>query len=225
MIAVVGLSGAGKTRLLRTLAGLDDPWGGQVLILGAEPQQHYGSGLIGFLHQEPCVWEHLTVQRNVELAYELNGQLPNDQEVYSLLSLVGLSEDHDRDRYPHRLSTGGRARLALARAFAGSPRILFADEPFASLDPFRRTEMNRYLKQLQIERHCTSLWATHDIVEAMRFADAILAFDGRGGGRVVYDDTLKTMAPIQDPCMLEAQHISFRDEILRILSRKPNDVP
>ena len=148
-VALVGRSGAGKTTLLRTMAGLHPPSSGSVRILGKPPRDLFGHGEIQYLHQVPTPWRHLTVMGNMELAFWLLKKRPMKGQIKQLLDRVGLS-GHEHN-FPAQLSQGECARLTLARVFIGDPKVVFVDEPFASLDPIRREDLNESFRRLQRE--------------------------------------------------------------------------
>jgi putative ABC transport system ATP-binding protein len=138
MVAIVGPSGSGKSTLLACLAGLDEPDGGEVRILGEritrrpEPQRAaIRARSLGFLFQSDNLIEHLTVEENVLLPMRL-ARKQNEQRLRTLLDVLGLI--HHRRAYPGQLSGGEAVRAGLAVALAVAPKILLADEPTGELD-------------------------------------------------------------------------------------------
>ena len=212
VLALIGVSGSGKSTLLRTMAGLHAPSSGKLELLGVAPQALFGSGRVQFLHQAPTLWRHLTVWDHVKLGLELVGEPVRTARIQSILEQVGLSEV--RNLFPHEMSVGMRARLALARAFAAPPEILLMDEPFASLDPLRREQLNSYVQGLRDDAGCTIVMVTHDIVEAMRFASHFLIFPHKSNRLVVKTNSLRR--PISDPNLLSPAALELRDEISTI---------
>lgn len=208
VLALIGVSGSGKSTLLRTMAGLHAPSSGKVELLGAAPRTLFGSGRVQFLHQAPTLWKHLTAWDHVRLGLELVGDSVRPARIQSILDQVGLGED--QSRFPHEMSVGMKSRLALARAFAAPPEVLLMDEPFASLDPLRREQLNRYVQGLRDDAGCTIVMVTHDIVEAMRFATHFLIFPHQSNRLVAKTNPLR---PISDPNQLSAAALELRDEI------------
>lgn len=172
-VAIVGQSGTGKTTLLRTIAGLIKPSEGRVLIDSSSPESLYGTTNISFLFQEAYLWQHLTIQKNLELIFQIYNKEIDIDRIKDHLDSVGLW--NSRDYYPHQLSVGMKARTAIARAMCFPPQVLLMDEPFASLDPVRRTDMNEIMKKTCRQLSATSIWVTHDVVEAILFADIVVA--------------------------------------------------
>ncbi|HZE97044.1 MAG TPA: ABC transporter ATP-binding protein [Planctomycetota bacterium] len=169
-LAVLGPSGAGKTTLLRAIAGLEPPDSGRVLLDGRDaasmPPRERG---IGFVFQDLALWPYLSVAEHLEESTRAIGPL------LERFGLRGLEP-----KRPHELSGGERQRLALARAFASSPRLLLLDEPFSSLDPLLRRGLADTLADLHRERGTTTIYVSHyfeaPVVRASRVA---LLRDGR----------------------------------------------
>lgn len=192
-VVIVGPSGCGKTTLLRLIAGLEIPDGGEIWLAGA---QAAGAGRnmiptyergIGFVFQDLALWPHLTVQRNLDFVLE-SVEMPRGdrgaraQEVLKLVRIEQLSR-----RYPHELSGGEQQRAALARALVGQPRVLLLDEPFSSLDPELRAALRSELAGLQRTLHVTTVYVTHDQGDAAALADCIIEM--RAGRVVSVSDT------------------------------------
>ncbi|HSM91924.1 MAG TPA: sulfate/molybdate ABC transporter ATP-binding protein [Anaeromyxobacteraceae bacterium] len=179
LVALLGPSGCGKTTLLRIIAGLESPDGGDVL--------HSGESLaarsarernVGVVFQHYALFRHMTVEENVAFALRVR-KAPKAavaKRVGELLRLVQL--ESYRARYPHQLSGGQRQRVALARALATEPRMLLLDEPFGALDARVRDELRRWLRRLHDELHVTSIFVTHDQEEAFEVSDRIVLMNG-----------------------------------------------
>jgi sulfate/thiosulfate transport system ATP-binding protein len=175
LTALLGPSGGGKSTLLRVIAGLESPDGGQVEIEGrnatALPAQDRD---VGFVFQHYAAFKHLTVARNVAFGLEIRKR-PKDEikaKVAELLELVHLEQF--AARYPAQLSGGQRQRMALARALAVEPQVLLLDEPFGALDAQVRKELRAWLRRLHDQVHVTTVFVTHDQEEAMEVADSIV---------------------------------------------------
>lgn len=190
--AIVGASGAGKTTLLRCVAGLLPPTSGRVLVDGRAPACLYGQGAMSFLFQEACLWRHLTAQRTLELTFELYGRQPAAAEVAGLLARVGLSGFGSY--YPHQMSVGMKARLAIARAFCVAPSLLLMDEPFAALDEITRADMRYLLLDLWSRTNATVVFVTHSVTEAAILSDRVVVMAARPG-RVAAERTIELPRP------------------------------
>ena len=174
LTALLGPSGSGKSTLLRIIAGLETPDAGDVLISGElatalRPQKRN----VGFVFQHYAAFKHMTVRDNVAFGLEVRKR-PKDEireRVDRLLRLVQL--EAFGQRYPAQLSGGQRQRMALARALAPEPHVLLLDEPFGALDARVRAELRDWLRRLHEEMHVTTIFVTHDQVEAMDVADQI----------------------------------------------------
>lgn len=212
-ISIVGASGAGKTTLLRTVAGLHAPTSGNVTIDGQNPKSLYGTGRLQYLHQDPALWNHLTVHSNIQLVLDLLKVEASESRISKLVDELGLAGSEKK--YPGELSRGMRARLALARAFAKPPGVLLVDEPFASLDFIRREALNEKLSILAKESRSTILMVTHDIVEALRFSSRMIVFEF--GGHTLTDLSLPSPQEPIDPNSLPSDYIDVRDRILEMI--------
>jgi len=169
-VALLGESGVGKSTLLRLLAGLETPQEGQILSGGRTPLELRGLGEVAILAQEPALFPHLTVMGNLELYCASHRRRFDQASAEAITQAVGLQDS--RDRYPHELSVGMRARLAIARVMLLPPKLLLLDEPFAALDPHRRNSISELMHSTK-ESASTYIWSTHSVIEALQFADMI----------------------------------------------------
>lgn len=176
-LAVVGPSGCGKTTLLRILAGLLHASGGRVTLRG-ETVSGPSDG-IGVVFQEPVLLPWRTVFQNVILPLELHGR--NDEagcrRVSELLELVGLGEFTSSNVW--ELSGGMQQRVAIARALVSDPLLLLMDEPFGALDAMTREQMNIELQQICARTKKTTVFITHNLLEAVFLADVVLVLTPR----------------------------------------------
>jgi molybdate transport system ATP-binding protein len=185
-----GPSGAGKTTVLRLIAGLDTPDAGSIRC-GDEVWYEGARGVrlppqkrrVGYLSQDYAVFPHLTVRGNV--AYGARGLAVED-----LLARFDLSEL--AGRYPRQLSGGQLQRVALARALAAQPRLLLLDEPLSALDDPTRLRMRGDLRQLLARVQLPAIVVTHDRTEALALGDSIaIMIDGKlrqaGAVETVFD--------------------------------------
>ncbi|MFM2052459.1 MAG: hypothetical protein RL456_496 [Pseudomonadota bacterium] len=176
--ALIGPSGCGKTTLLRTVAGLERPARGRVVLDGeamSDPARgvHVGAEArrIGMVFQDYALFPHMTVEDNV--LFGLHG-LPRERQrarVREMLDLVGLGAA--ARRHPHQLSGGQQQRIALARALAPGPRLLLLDEPFSSLDVDLRERLAQEVRAILKQTDTTALFVTHDQFEAFAIADQV----------------------------------------------------
>jgi NitT/TauT family transport system ATP-binding protein len=178
-VCVIGPSGCGKSTLIRTLAGLEEQTGGEVLLEG---QPVHGPGPDrGMVFQGYTLFPWRTVKKNVMFGLEMagRGRPQAEQEALQWIDLVGLSKF--ANSYPHQLSGGMKQRVAIARALANQPRILLMDEPFGALDAQTRAKMQAYLLEIWQNIDITVLFITHDLDEAIYLADRILVLKAHPG--------------------------------------------
>lgn len=195
-IAIVGPSGSGKTTLLGLLAGLDKPTAGSVALDGQDlslltedDRARFRAQKVGFVFQNfqliPTLTAHENVLVPVELRRSLDQSIDGDAvgRAQNLLDRVGLGDRGHH--YPAQLSGGEQQRVAVARAFANQPRILFADEPTGNLDAETGKRVIDLLVQLNTEEKTTLVLVTHD-TELAACASRIVRLSG---GRIVGEDT------------------------------------
>ena len=169
-IALLGPSGAGKTTVLRAIAGLEKPDAGRVLLDGRDaaalaPRDRG----IGFVFQDLALWPYLGVEEHLREVGASPGPL------LERFGLKGLEK-----KRPHELSGGERQRLALARAVARDPKVLLLDEPFSNLDPLLRRTLSDALADLHRERGLTTIYVSHYFeAPVLRASRVALLRDGR----------------------------------------------
>ena len=178
LVTLLGPSGCGKTTTLRMLAGFEFPTAGRISLDGQEinslpPHKREMS----MVFQSYAIFPHLTVFENI--AYGLNVQRLNKktiaERVNRVLDLVHLEGYGDRP--PGQLSGGQQQRVALARALVMEPKVLLMDEPLSNLDAKLREEMRTEIRRIQKELNITSVYVTHDQIEAMTLSDRIVVMN------------------------------------------------
>jgi iron(III) transport system ATP-binding protein len=178
LVTLLGPSGCGKTTTLRMIAGFEFPTNGQIVLDGNEinmlPPHKRDMSMV---FQSYAIFPHLDVFENV--AYGLNVlRLPKatvQERVNKVLELVQLQGFGDRA--PTQLSGGQQQRVALARALVMEPKVLLMDEPLSNLDAKLREEMRFEIRRIQKELNITSVYVTHDQIEAMTLSDRIVVMN------------------------------------------------
>ena len=175
MLVIVGASGCGKSTLLRLVAGLERPTAGRVVLGGRDVTQLDPSERdIAMVFQNYALYPHMTVFDNMAYGLRIRG-LSRDEirrRVDEAAALLGLGELLARK--PRQLSGGQRQRVAMGRAIVRHPKLFLFDEPLSSLDAKLRLAMRAEIRRLQRRLGVTSLFVTHDQVEAMTLGDRLL---------------------------------------------------
>jgi ABC-type Fe3+/spermidine/putrescine transport system ATPase subunit len=181
LIALLGPSGCGKTTILKMIAGLIRPTGGDVAFDGGSvlntPPERRGAVMV---FQNHLLFTYMSVGQNVGFGLKMAGIAANiiDHKVKEMLALVRLPDISDRK--PRQLSGGQQQRVALARALITQPRVLLLDEPLSNLDAHLRDEMRELILSVQRALGITTIFVTHDQEEAVLLADRIaMIFEGR----------------------------------------------
>ncbi|NSX55070.1 ABC transporter ATP-binding protein [Parasulfitobacter algicola] len=186
-LVLLGPSGCGKTTLLRMLAGLELPSAGQIIFGGqtvsdgdknwsVDPAKR-NSGLV---FQSYALWPHMSVQGNVEWPLKVANMSKSDRLARVTEVLQMLDINHLADRYPNEISGGQQQRVAIARTIAPKPSVLLFDEPLSNLDAKLRVEMRTELMRLHRATGATTVYVTHDQIEAMTMATHVAVMnDGR----------------------------------------------
>ena len=173
-VILVGPSGCGKSTLLSMIAGLDSPTSGRILLGGRDITQVAPKDRdIAMVFQSYALYPNMTVAQNISFALEMR-KVPR-AERQRLIDKVSkmLQLDHLLDRKPGQLSGGQRQRVAMGRALARQPSLFLFDEPLSNLDAKLRVEMRAEIKLLHRRTKITTVYVTHDQVEAMTLGDRI----------------------------------------------------
>lgn len=188
IIGLVGASGGGKSVLLRTIIGLLPKQQGSIEVLGVEVDRMKTEAMRvlerhwGILFQQGALFSSLTARQNVQFPMRENLELSErllDEFADAKLEMVGLTRE-DGDKYPSELSGGMTKRVALARALALDPEILFLDEPTSGLDPITAGEFDSLIQTLQQTLGLTVFMVTHDLASLRTVCDRVAALaDGK----------------------------------------------
>ena len=178
-VALLGASGCGKTTTLRLVAGLEEPDAGEIWIAG-ECVAANGRNLVppgargvGFVFQDLALWPHLTVAGNLDFVLSSAGVPKRERAERVDETLRLMRVDRFAGAYPSELSGGEQQRVAIARAIIANPCLLLLDEPMSSLDAELKTDLMAELKNLQRALDATTVYITHDRVEALALAQRV----------------------------------------------------
>ena len=208
ILAVVGPSGAGKTTILRTIAGLDKPDQGSIVFnkstwfdnakgVNLPPQKRK----VGYVSQGYGLFPHLTVQKNIGFAAKKADSVEQLLELFSIADLA--------DCRPDEISGGERQRAAFAQALAAEPRIMLLDEPFSALDYKTRQKLRDELIRMKEQFAIPVILVTHDLEDAICLADSVLPIvDGSLAPQWLPDTHTWKLAEVYS----ESRHVSCTNE-------------
>lgn len=181
IFVIMGLSGSGKSTMVRCLSRLVEPTHGEILLDGDDLLKKSKRQLIkirrhkmGMVFQSFGLLPHLTVQENIAFPLRLQGSSPKEQHARAarVIELVGLAGREMS--YPSQLSGGQQQRVGIARSLAVEPELWFLDEPFSALDPLIRRQMQDEFLHIQATLKKSIVFITHDFLEALRIADRMM---------------------------------------------------
>ena len=187
LFVIMGLSGSGKSTIVRCISRLLEGTSGEVLVEGENILTASKKRMIelrrrklGMVFQHFGLFPHMTVAENVAFPLRMQGQgkVPRRERALDVIKLVGL--EGREDAFPRELSGGQRQRVGIARSLAVNPDIWFLDEPFSALDPLIRRQLQDEFLHIQATLRKSIVFITHDITEALKLADRIAIMkDGR----------------------------------------------
>ena len=190
LLVLLGPSGCGKTTALRMVAGLETPTQGNIqigrdVVNDVDPKDRD----VAMVFQSYALYPHLSVQKNIEFPLRQRKVDPSQRAERVLRAATTLGLEHLMDRKPGQLSGGQRQRVALARAIVRDPKVFLMDEPLSNLDATLRVQTRSDIVSLQHQLGATTLYVTHDQVEAMTMGDRIA---------VLNEGRLQQVAPPQE---------------------------
>ncbi|MBT5793776.1 MAG: ABC transporter ATP-binding protein [Deltaproteobacteria bacterium] len=180
-ISLIGPSGCGKTTLMRVIADLEKPTGGEIKINGMSPEEARLQRAYGYVFQSPALYPWRTVEGNLKLPLEIMGVKKAEQnkraaEVLEMVDLTGFEK-----KFPWQLSGGMQQRVSIARALTFYPDLLLMDEPFGALDEIVRDQLNEHFHKLWEQTQKTVVFVTHSIPEAAYLSTKIVVMSPRPG--------------------------------------------
>ena len=216
LLTLVGPSGCGKSTILKMIAGLEHPTGGEIYVDG-----HRVEGVppmarnVGFLVPGNALFKNMTVADNISFGFQARKISIKDRRrrLEHLVTLMGLEDLLDRS--PEQLTNGQQRRVALARVLAPQPRVLLLDDPFAGLDAPARQQLRADTKLWQRELNISTILATHDRFEALEMGERIAVLDD---GRFQQIDTSRNL--FDNPANAFVAHFIGRENMSPITPNK-----
>lgn len=211
ILGLVGASGGGKTVLMRTIIGLIPRQSGQIEVMGqlignAEHRKiQRAAGQWGILFQQGALFSSLTVRQNIQFPLRENlvlSQSLMDEIATAKLEMVGIAPE-DGDKFPAQLSGGMTKRVALARALALDPELVFLDEPTSGLDPIGAGDFDDLVRTLQRTLGLTVFMVTHDLDSLYTACDRIAVL---GNGKIIAAGSMADMQASQHPWLRQYFH-------------------
>ena len=179
-LTLLGPSGCGKTTLLRCISGLEDPNDGEIFVGDKLIFSHKqgislppGQRDLGLVFQNYALWPHMSVYKNMTFALEIQKLSKQEMDKRVKQSLAEVKMSGYEDRYPREMSGGQQQRIALARMLAYRPKVFLMDEPLSNLDARLRMDMRTEIKRLHHVSGATTVYVTHDQIEAMTMSTNI----------------------------------------------------
>lgn len=219
ILGLVGASGGGKTVLMRTIIGLIPRRSGEIEVMGTtigrseDLSTQSAAGRWGILFQQGALFSSLTVRQNIQFPLRENLKLSQalmDEIAIAKLEMVGLTPE-DADKFPAELSGGMTKRVALARALALDPTIVFLDEPTSGLDPIAAGDFDELIKTLQETLGLTVFMVTHDLASMYTECDRVAAL---ADGKIVAIGPMRELLQSEHPWVRAYFH-GKRSEMLQ----------
>ena len=178
---ITGPSGCGKSTLLKSILGLGGYYSGDIIVNGRSFEDISGKdNVFGYVSQEYSLYPSMTVYENIALPLKVMHTPHEELDARVRGVAKRLKIDWLLTRKPKQLSGGQQQLVAVARALVRNPEVLLMDEPLSNIDPKWRTEMRELLREINKDYHCTVLFVTHDIPEALYLGEHIMVFgDGQ----------------------------------------------
>ena len=215
ILGLVGASGGGKSVLMRTIIGLIPKRSGLIEVMGRDKDMkvHTAAATWGILFQQGALFSSLTARQNVEFPLRENLSLSEalmEEVATAKLEMVGLTAE-DADKFPSELSGGMTKRVALARALALDPAIVFLDEPTSGLDPIAAGDFDALIKTLQKTLGLTVFMVTHDLASLNTVCDRVAAL---ADGKIVAIGSMKDLLNSDHP-WVKAYFHGKRSQMIR----------
>ena len=212
LVALLGVSGGGKTTLFNVISGILKPDSGQVLLDGEDITGRPGQ--VSYMLQKDLLLPYRTIEDNVALPLIIRGEKKKQarklvQPYFQEFGLEGTQK-----KYPVQLSGGMRQRAALLRTYMFSRKIALLDEPFSALDTLTKSAMHKWYLQVMEQIHLSTIFITHDIDEAILVADRIYLLTGNPG-RITEELVIKEPKPRSEDFNLTQEFLKYKRYILK----------
>ena len=214
LVALLGVSGVGKTTLFNVLSGLERPDGGEVELDGESVTGC--PGRVSYMLQKDLLLPHKKILDNVALPLILKGESKKAAQARATEYFPVFGLEGTEGKYPAQLSGGMRQRAALLRTFLGSGGVVLLDEPFSALDALTKREIHRWYREMMERLRLTTLFITHDIDEAILLSDRVCVLAGQPG-RITAEVKIATPRPRGLDFALSGEFLEYKKELLTLL--------
>ncbi len=213
-VSLVGSSGSGKSTLFKLIAGLLEPYEGQIWINGQDSSKRLGT--VGYMPQQDLLLPWRTILDNILLPLEIS-KIKKKQKISEIrewLSRFGLEKYENA--YPNKLSGGMRQRVAFLRTLMTGKNLLLLDEPFGALDSMTKRHMHSWLLELWGDLQKTVLFITHDLEEALLLSDRIFLLPAKEA-RKIQEVKVNLLRPRSSELIYQSDFIQMRKELERLI--------
>ena len=216
LVALLGVSGGGKTTLFNVISGLLKPEEGQVFLDGKDITGQPGN--VSYMLQKDLLLPYRTIEDNVALPLIIKGEKKKEARKKARSYFPEFGLEGTEKKYPSQLSGGMRQRAALLRTYMFSDKIALLDEPFSALDTLTKSAMHKWYLKVMEQIHLSTIFITHDIDEAILLSDRIYLLTGQPGS-ITAEIKIREPKPRREDFNLTPEFLEYKRQILEELGQ------
>ena len=216
LVALLGVSGGGKTTLFNVISGLLKPEEGQVFLDGKDITGQPGN--VSYMLQKDLLLPYRTIEDNVALPLIIKGEKKKEARKKACSYFLEFGLEGTEKKYPSQLSGGMRQRAALLRTYMFSDKIALLDEPFSALDTLTKSAMHKWYLKVMEQIHLSTIFITHDIDEAILLSDRIYLLTGQPGS-ITAEIKIREPKPRREDFNLTPEFLEYKRQILEELGQ------